>query len=199
MADTTVEDEPGVMPAVSAAMKAALDKLKGLTGTGTMSNRGFTRGITMNVPGDADAEVRKTLEQVRESLSNISTPLPEEAVGTGARWEVKMPIKSQGMKIDQTVDSQVLSIDGDHLSITNVITQSANRQKVQNPAMQGAKAEVTRMTGAGTGSMMLDLTHIVPVGGNVDFHIEFAMSLDIAGQKQDMNMKMDMDMLVDQK
>jgi len=170
-----------------------------LTGTDTMSNRGINKGMAMNVPADADAEVRKTLEQVRESLSNISTPLPEEAVGTGARWEVRMPIKSQGMKIDQTVDSQVLSIDGDHLSVTNIISQSAARQKVQNPAMQGAKAEVTKMTGAGTGNMMLDLAHVVPAGGNVNFHIEFAMSLDISGQKQDMTMKMDMDMQVEQK
>src|SRR4029077_6613030 len=99
MGEATVADEPGAMPQVVEAMKSALGNIKGLAGTGTMSNRGVNRGTEFQVPPGADPQTRQAMEQMKEGFSNIAIPLPEEAVGAGAKWEVRLPLKSQGMTI----------------------------------------------------------------------------------------------------
>jgi hypothetical protein len=197
--EATVEDQPEVAPMVAGAMKGTLEKLKGLTATGTMSSRGVNMGMEMQLPADADPQLRQTMSQMKDSLSGMCSPLPDEAVGAGAHWEVKMPIKSQGMTIDQTMDYQVLSIDGDQVTLTNALTQSAVNQKIQNPAMPSLNASLTKMTGSGTASSTLDLAHLLPVAGEVNLHSDMAMAIDMAGQKQNMTMKMDVDMRLEQK
>ena len=68
------------------------------------------------MPPGADAQTRQLMDQMKDSFSSVAAPLPEEAVGPGARWEVKMPIKSQGMTIDQTATYELVSLEGERLT-----------------------------------------------------------------------------------
>src|SRR5262249_44907677 len=125
MTDASVADEPGVIPQVAEAMKTSLAGLKGLSGTGTMSNRGQNLGTDFKVPASADPQTRQAIEQMRESVANLSSPLPEEAVGPGAKWTVRTMPKSQGLTIDQTATYQLVSVEGDRLNEKVTIAQSA--------------------------------------------------------------------------
>jgi len=53
------------------------------------------------------------------------------------------------------------------------------------------KAQLTRMTGEGKGQVSSDLTRILPLEGSAELHSDLAMSVDMGGQKQPMNMKTD--------
>ena len=197
--DATVMDEPGAMPPVVEAMKTSLASLKGMTGAGTISDRGFSKPADIKLPAGADPEVRQSMEQMKEALSSISAPLPDEAVGAGARWEVKQPIKSQGMTINQTTTYQLVSVDDDRLTLKAALTQTAANQKVRNPAMPGLNVDLTKMTGTGTGESTLDLAHILPVLATVTSHSEILMGMNVGGQKQAMTMKMDMKLHIESK
>ncbi len=199
MTDVSVADEPNAMPGVVEAMKSALEGLKGLSGTGVMSDRGFNKGIEMKVPPDVNPQLRQAIEQAKDTFSRMATPLPEEAVGPGAVWEFKELIKSQGMTIDQTVTSQLVSFEGERVSTKSTIVQSASSQKIQNPAMQGVQLDLTKMVGNGKGNITFDLRKILPPKGTVDVHNELSMEMDTGGQKTTMLTKTDMNVGIESK
>jgi hypothetical protein len=194
MGEPGIVDEPGTLPQVAQAMKAGIAKIKGLTSTGVISNRGVSKKVDVKAPADADPQLRQSVEQMREGMSNLAVPAPEEAVGAGAKWEVKMPVKSQGISIEQTADYQLASVAGDHVSATFTVTQNAANQKIQNPAMGGMQINLIQMTGNATGSVTADLSKLVALQGTMNMHIDMNSQMTMGAKTQPMNMKMGMDM-----
>ena len=91
-------------------MKAAFVGIKGLTGTGTVSSRGFSKGVEFKAPAGSNPQARQLMDQMKEFVTQLVAPLPEEAVGPGARWEAKTPLKSQGMTMDQTATYELVTV-----------------------------------------------------------------------------------------
>jgi hypothetical protein len=199
LGDTSVTDEPGVLPQVAEAMKTALGGAKGTTSTGTMSNRGLTKGSETKLPSGAAPQMRQSLDQLKDSLANATVPLPEEAIGPGAKWEVKLPLKSQGMTIDQTATYELVSVEGDRLNVKSAIVQQAANQKIQNPAMPALKVDLIKMSGNGGGDCKLDLARLLPESATVAAHTEMAMGMNMGGQKQAMKMKSEMNIRLESK
>ena len=199
MGDTTVADDPGGTPQLAEIIKAALGGSKGMTGTGTMSSRGFTKGMEFKVPPGADAQTRQLMDQMKDSFASLTAPLPEEAVGPGARWEVKMPIKSQGMTIDQTANCELVSIEGERLTTKSTVTQRAANQKIENPAMPGLKVDLNKMTGTGTSESTYDLGKLLPLAGTTVLHSETDMAMNMGGQKQPISTKLDLNVHLESK
>jgi hypothetical protein len=192
MGGVNVADDPAGTPQLAELMKAALGGAKGMSGTGTVSSRGLTKGMEFKVPPGADAQTRQVMDQMRESFSSMAAPLPEEAVGPGARWEVRMPIKSQGMVIDQTTTFELVSIEGEHVTTKRTFAQRAANQKIESPAMPGLKVDVNKMIGTGTGQGMFDLGKLLPSEGTMDLHSETDMAMNMGGQKQAISTKLDL-------
>ncbi|MGD0261367.1 MAG: DUF6263 family protein [Verrucomicrobiota bacterium] len=194
MSDISVSDEPGGTPEVAEAMKAAFAGVKGISGTGTVSSRGFSQGVEFKAPAGSNPQTRQFVDQMKEFLTQLVAPLPEEAVGPGAKWEVKMPIKTQGMTIGQTTTCELVSLEGERLTTKSTVTQHAANQKVENPAMPGMKMDLSKMVGNGTGQHTSDLAHLLPAAGTGNVHSETSMSMSMGGQKQAISMKMDVNL-----
>jgi hypothetical protein len=146
----------------------------------------------MNVPEGANPQLRQFIDQMKEAFSRFTAPLPEEPVGAGARWEAKMPIKSQGMMQEQTTVYELVSLEGARMNTKSTVTQHAANQTIDNPAMPGMKAQLTRMNGQGKGQVTTDLSRLLPLEGTAELHTDMALTMDMGGQKQPLNMKMDM-------
>ncbi|HVV01782.1 MAG TPA: DUF6263 family protein, partial [Verrucomicrobiae bacterium] len=160
--DASISDDANAMPQIAEALRASLDDLRGMTGSGVLSPNGMSRRIKLNLPGGTNARFQQTMDQMQEMLARGMVALPREAVGVGAKWEVKMPVKTQGMAIAQTAEYQIISLQGDHATLRSSVSQTANRQQVSNPAMPGVKFDLTRMTGSGSGEMMVDFSKLLP-------------------------------------
>ena len=195
----SVVDEPGVNPQLAEAMKSSLGNVSGLSGTGVMSSRGGGTKADLKLPPGADPQMGQVMEQVNDAFAAFRTQLPEEAVGPGARWEVKQVYKSQGMAINQTATYELASLEGDVLTLKSSVTQGAANQKVQNPAMPGLKMDLTKMTGSGTGTITLNLAQVLPTEATMDSKSDVALAVDMGGQKQSMNMKLDMKLRLESK
>jgi hypothetical protein len=193
ISDAGISDEPGVTPELAEAMKSAFVGIKGLSGTGTTSSRGVSKGVEFKAPADSNPQTRQFVDQMKEFYTQLAVPMPEEAIGAGAKWEVKMPIKTQGMTIDQTANYEVVSLEGESLTTKDIIAQQAANQKIQNPAMAGMKVDLTKMTGKGTGQRTFALANLLPTAGTGVVHTEASMAMNMGGQKQAMTMKMDVD------
>jgi len=199
--DASVVDEPDVIAQVAEAMKSAMGGMKGIGGTGTISSRGIGKGTDIKVPEGADPQVKQFVEQMKETMSRVASPLPEEAVGPGAKWEIKMPIKSQGMTLNQTATFQLASIEGEQAAAKTSVTQTASNQKIQNPMMPGTKVDLIKLNGNGTGELKFELTQLVPTEATVEFRQEMMTSTtpSNSGQKQTMEMKMDLNLHIESK
>ena len=197
--EATVADEAGAIPQLVDALKSVFDKFKGISGTGRISNRGISKGAEMKEPPGADPQLRQLVDQMKESFSRFTAPLPEEAVGPGARWEAKLPVKERGMNMLQTSIYEVVSLEGDRITTKSTVTQSAANQTIDNPAMPGTKAELSRMSGQGKGQVASDLTRLLPLDGNAELHTDMAMAANVSGQKQALAMKMDMTVRLESK
>jgi hypothetical protein len=189
-----VAEEPGVMPEVAAAMKASLTGIDGLSIAGTLSNRGLTESSQIKMPAGASLQVRQQVEQMQDALANFATPFPEEAIGIGARWEVRQPIQSQGMNINQAVTYELASLEGDLVSLECAIVQQAANQRFENPSLPGMQVDLTKMTGQGTGELTLDLTKIGPLLAIIHSDSEMAMSINLGSQKQPLAVKTKMNL-----
>jgi hypothetical protein len=197
--EAAIIEQEGVLPQIADAMKASFAGLKGMSSTGVMSNRGVNKSSEIKVPDSADAQTKQAIDQMKEALSKTSLPLPEEPVGVGAKWEAKMPIKTQGMTLDQVATYELVSLDGEQLNAKSTISQNASNQKIENPSMPGIKVDLTKMTTTATGNTTLDLTHAVPASASIDSHSDMSMGMNMGGQKQAMNMKLDLNVQIESK
>lgn len=197
--DVSVRDDPGTPPQVATALKAAMGNMKDVSAAITITERGVNKDTRMNVPAGADPQSGQMIEQLRQSFASISAPLPEEEVGPGARWEVHMPVKSQGMTIDQTATYELVSVEADAVSVHCTVTQRAANQKVQSPAMPGLKLDLTQMSGQGSGTLTLDLGQVMPRDGKVDFHSDISMAMGTGAQKQTIGTKIDLNLQLEGK
>lgn len=193
-------DEQGdSLPGVADLMKKTLAAFDGLTGTGKMSDRGGTTSMQIKMPANADPQLSQLANQMKDSISSSSMPLPDEPVGPGAKWEYKSRIKSQGINMDQTITTELVSIDGDQVNLKFTISQSAAKQKVQNPAMPGVSVDLTKLTGSGSGTSTRDLTHLLPASATINADTETSMSMKVGQQAQSMNMKFKINIAIESK
>jgi hypothetical protein len=170
-------------------MKNSLGGLKGLTISGKYSNQGVDLGGDMKLPSGTDPQARQQLEQMRDSLKNMTSPLPEEPVGVGAKWQVKLQIKSQGMTMDQISTCELISLEGDRYTTRSEVVQTAANQKIQNPAVPGLKMDLKKMAGKGTGTSSLDTSKLLPLEAKIQFNSDASFSMDAGGQSQAMDIK----------
>jgi len=199
MTDLNVADDPDVMPQIAQALKTSMGGMKGMAGSGIMTDHGITKDIALKLPEGADPQVRQVMDQMKETFSQASMPLPEEPVGVGAKWEVKKQVKSQNMNISQTANYELVSLEGERMTARSVITQTAANQKISSPAMPGMKFDLTKMSGNGKGEIVLDLGKVIPAEGVMDFQTDMSMSMNAGGKPQTMVMKMNMNVQMEAK
>jgi hypothetical protein len=190
--DASVTEEEGVTPQVFEALKSSLAGIKGMTGTGVKSDRGFSKNSGMKLPTGADNRLSQILDQLRDALSVLSAPLPEEAIGAGAKWEIRSTSVSQGVTMIETTASQLASVDGEQLHVKSTLTQQAANQKMQNPG--GLNQRVTSLKGNGTSEATIDLEQLLPPEATSNSSTETAMEMTVGSQKQTVASKMEMDM-----
>ncbi|MEY4916843.1 MAG: hypothetical protein RL616_756, partial [Verrucomicrobiota bacterium] len=162
----------------------------GMSGEGKMSDRGIVKSLEMKLPPDADPMLSQSMTQMKESFASSSSPFPEEAVGPGAKWEYKSRPKSQGITLDQTMTFELLTVDGDQLTLRSRIAQNATGQKIENPSMPGMKMDLTKLVSTGTGDSSVDLGQLMPLTSTMDETTDTQMSMNVGQQKQAMSMKM---------
>ena len=188
------EEPAGGAPSGAKAKKSALAGVKGMSATGTVSSQGLSKGFDFKAPPGADAQTHLFMDLMKDVFVQLATPLPEEPVGAGAKWEVKVPIQSHGVKVDQTASYELVSIEGDNLKTKSTSTQHAANQKIDNPIMPGLKLDLTKWTGKGTSELGLDAGKIMPSSGTMELHSEIGMGLNMGAQSQGFTMKMDVNL-----
>jgi len=154
---------PGADPATVNAMKQMMNSMVGLSGSATVTSRGFTKDADVKIPAGINPQMEQAMENVNKSMDQMSAPLPVEPVGRGARWLVTMPVETSGLKITQTVTYSLSEIQGDKVKCDLKIKQSALPQEMDVPgAAPGTKMLLESLTSSGEGTIEMQMTNLVP-------------------------------------
>jgi hypothetical protein len=177
----TVDDTGGANPAIAAALQPMQASITSIKGTATISDRGVTRSTKIN---SADPSLQQLMGQLTSSAENLSSPFPEEAVGVGARWEVRQANTSGGQTTFQKTVYEIVSIDGAAVSVKVATEQTAPPQSISNPALPaGAEMHLDKMAGTGEGTATIRLDALVPTS-QMTMNSAMAMTMGLGGQTQ---------------
>lgn len=184
--------DPRANPAVVAAMKQAILGLDGLSGFVVMTSRGFTREADFQVGATVDPQLKELLNGMRQSLYQLSAPLPAEPVGKGARWETTTKLEMNGMSLGQIGTYDLVELSGNSAKLDVSLKQTAGNQKIQR---NGMSVDLISLASSGTGHMALDFTRLIAAPATIS--VKSAMEMETMGQK--MSMQLDMTMGVKRK
>lgn len=156
-------DDPNARPEALTALNEQLALLVGLTGQALVTPRGVTRQVALQVPGNVPPTTRQVIQTLYGSLGMLASPLPEEAVGVGARWEVRIPLDTPGVGLVQT-STHVLKTFGESRGEMNVaIRQEVLPAASSRPGAQPTPgAELMSLDSHGEGTVAFDLARLVP-------------------------------------
>ena len=161
-------------------LEDALEPLVGFEAAITMTNRGEIVGTDAETPPDLDTTTRTLLDQFLQQARSLTVPLPEEAVGEGARWSARSEVTISGIEIRQTTRYEVVRLTSEGVELSVEITQRASRQTFTDPA-SGIEIELLSSRGTGDGNMKLAFASPLPV--EADTHVQVKQKLRAQGDR----------------
>jgi hypothetical protein len=175
--EARVIPDPQIPKELISAMEKSLKTLIGIKGTVITSNRGQIIRQNLVLPQNMEPNMKQFLSQLNRSLDRISTPLPLEAVGTGAKWSTNLPLDLAGMKINQKTDYEVIALDGSGATIKTKVTQTAPPQNLRLPGTpKTAKIRLNSISSQGEGKVVLQFNSLLPIQGQTSISTRTDMS-----------------------
>lgn len=156
-------------PLLSAAMRAEIAKLVGLKGSAIVNKQGKTKEVNLSLPSGSSATTKQVYEQIFNSLKQISSPFPEEAVGVGAKWSVATnSLKVNGMTLNQIATYEIANIQDNVITLNVSLEQHADPQNFNPPGLPaGASVKLKSLNSQGNGTLTLKLDQIMPIHSNL--------------------------------
>jgi hypothetical protein len=183
---------PGVNPMMVNAMKQQMSGMQGMNGSATVTSRGFTQDAEIKIPPGVNPQIRQSIDNMKQSMNQMSAPLPEEPVGRGARWQVTMPVETPAMKLKQVATYTLSEIQGDKVKLDVTIKQSAPPQEIATPgAAPGTKTSLESLKSSGEATIEIQMTKLVPTS-NLNMTSTYVISVNNQKIKTTMQLGMKM-------
>ncbi|MBI5533326.1 MAG: hypothetical protein HY898_11455 [Deltaproteobacteria bacterium] len=183
--------DPLARPDMVAAVEQQTRPLVGLSGSAEVDPRGMTHAVQfVPLAGTPNPAFQGLIDNLRQSIRNISSPLPEEPVGKGARWEISIPLETPGIKLTQISTHSLKEFKVDKGRIEVAMRQDAPVQPVAFPGMHpGATANLESLVSAGSGWTDFDLNKLVPES-SVSMASTMTAKVDEMGTSQQLKVTM---------
>jgi hypothetical protein len=175
-------------PESIAAMQKSFKTLVGYKGDMVVTSMGKFKSKNMSIPPNVDPILKKTLEQLSKSMEQVSTVLPMEMLGVGAKWRVTNSLKVTNIQMNQSASYEILKMDDRGMTIQTKINQSAPPQNFQIPGMDTkAKVKLNSLISTGEGRYVLRFDSLLPVEGRLLLNTDSNMSVQTDPKEEPMN------------
>lgn len=188
-------DTGNTPPAVLDAMRSALKTLVGVKGSFITDDRGFYKGGNFILPEGGDRNLKQMLLQMSRSLEQLSSPLPAEAVGKGAKWRVVSEPNFMGMNVKNIATYELVGWENNNVSLNINVEQQANPQNVTSPQLPaGATATLKSLASQGQGQVTMRLDRLIPFRSTTSISSNSEMSVKAASLPEEITIKTQMSM-----
>ncbi len=178
--DTGLTDTGGADPTLVKMAGAGLKKAIGLRGSAVVDKLGHIRDGALEIPAGLDPNMRVMMESMKSSMEQLSSPLPAEPLGDGARWELKQTLAQAGVSLEQVTTYALSTTKKGERVLTGEIRQRADRQDVELPGVE--KAELIELEATGKSELKLDLGRLAPREGTVEIESKSQLEITVDGQ-----------------
>ena len=156
IAKVEVVEDPAVPAALMTALRSDLDRLTGMKWLAHFTELGHLETLGMPAPSDANPQLQKTLDWIREGLRLLLPPLPLTPVGKNARWQARRSATIATARVEETA---IYKLDGSALAVT--LGMDAREQPLHPGTPPGTALVLSSFEGGGKGQIDLMLDHIV--------------------------------------
>ncbi|MCU0727546.1 MAG: hypothetical protein MUE73_17450 [Planctomycetes bacterium] len=152
---------PGTDPMMVDMMKAICAGVEGVSGTSLVTARGITLRSSLSIPENMDPGAKVVLAGMGEAMGRTSFPLPEEAVGAGAKWQVTSRLPDDAGSAEQRATWTLVSLEGDRFTVTSASAIRAGEGII--PTLAGQEPLRRRsLESMASAVMMGDLSRVAP-------------------------------------
>lgn len=178
-------------PEMVNAMRSQIKKIVGLNGSMIVDQQGNTKQVNVNLPEDFDPSVKQMTDQMVNSFKQISSPVPAEAVGVGAKWQVPNSVTANGMNVNQISTYELVDLKGNVATLQVNVEQQAQGQPINPPGLpEGASINLKSLQSQGNGKITMALNQIMPTSSNMSVRSNTEMTVKEAGSQQETPMGM---------
>ena len=185
IAGATPREKPGATVPVG-VLAQMTSSLPGTVFTARLSPSGRVSESKVEVTKDLPPQIRAQVDKLNEHVAQVAMPLPQQPVGTGAKWSVKSALDLDGMKLATVTTTELVKLEGDAVTFTSATTITAPNQKVTEGSIT---AELTDIGGGGTGKGVVDLARMTMDG---QMSLEFRGTMSAQGVTAPLKMTMAM-------
>nr|MBA3923156.1 hypothetical protein [Nostocaceae cyanobacterium] len=198
-----VKDDTKVSPQILNAVRLQIKKLGGIKGYVVVDNRGYTKQANIVLPTGLDANLKQTMQQMLDSIKQMSMPVPQEAVGVGSQWQVTSMLNTSGMNIKQMTTYQLVSLkDGVVTLNVNTVQAALPSQKLTPPGLpSGVTLALKSYEGVGQGQVTMALNQLMPIHSTVSMHNNIDIAYKSPGKVEEttMNQKINIELTINSK
>ncbi len=181
-----VAEDASLPPNVLDNLKSALTGFNGTQGKAEVTPRGMTVNAEMQVPQDANPQIKQMVDSMRQQINQMSVPFPEEPVGVGARWKVTTKMDTGGIQVTNIYHYTLEKMENGNLEMKVTLEQTAEPQEVKNPSLPpGTVVKLTELASSGNGTIRTNLSQLVPQSEIVS-EMKMKMHIQAGAQEQDM-------------
>ena len=142
--------------------RKAASVLQEATGSYALDPHGWVHDVKVKLPSYTSPQARQMAEDLRWSLTQLGTPVPEKPVGLGAKWKTTLPLEQNGARVNQVATVELVGVEGARVRVQMAIEQSAEPQEYRQPGGYGDVLELVKLTTTGSGEASWDLAEPAP-------------------------------------
>lgn len=177
-------------PSVLEDMRREIKKMEGLKGGVIVSNMGRTKKTNFIIPKNFNPALKQTMDQLKNSIEQLSAQVPQKAVGKGASWQVTSQISFNGINLQQIATYELIDIqDGIATMNVNLTQQAPNVQKIILPQMpKGMSVTMQSYNATGKGQTKIALNRIMPLSTSINMNTNTQMRTNVPNSPEKMIM-----------
>ncbi len=189
--DTEVVAGADTPPEMVNAMREPMKKLAGMKSSAILDNQGNTKQVNFTLPEDLDFNTKQMMEQLLNSIKQLSFPMPSEAVGIGAKWQFSNSLVVNGMTFNQMMTCEIVELKDNIATLQVNIEQQAPPQKMtQTGFSAGTSVDLNSLTSQGSGKITIALNQILPIRSDMSVRSKMEMTFKNTERQQEMTMDM---------
>jgi hypothetical protein len=167
-------------PELTASIQKSMQTLVGFGGDLVIGSDGRVKSQKLKLPKTIEPSMKQSLEQLTKSLEQMSTQLPSQPVGVGAKWQTTNSLTVSDIQLNQSMIYEVVALDASGMTVKCKISQSAPPQNIAVPgaaANSNTKIKVDSLDSTGEGTYVMRFDSLLPVSGNMSSVTDSKMSV----------------------
>lgn len=164
-----IQGDVQTKPELIQVISKQIEQLENFQGSAVIDNQGIVKNINYAIPAKVDVNIKFLVEQLSNSLQQLSSPVPQEAVGIGAKWQVNSETDINGINLKQTTTYELVNLK-DNVATLNVDLQQQEKssQIIDYPGLPlDGILTLQSFKGNAKGKATIQLDKVMPISSQL--------------------------------